>query len=157
MLGLRCSLEPGCSCEDESAAFRGLAGIGGEFLRAQAVRSLAPRGDAATTTAKNVGRVDLLMMIDNSPSMADKQLLVAATIPDLLQALANPSCIDLASGASMQPAAPSDDCPGGYQREFAPLTDLHVGVITSSLGGHGADICSADSPNFNPQQQDMGI
>jgi hypothetical protein len=29
----------------------------------------------------------------------------------------------------------------GTKREFAPVVDIHIGVITSSLGGHGSDAC----------------
>jgi hypothetical protein len=104
-----------------------------------------------------VGKIDLLFMIDNSRSMADKQEILALTIPDLVTSLVNPRCVD-ANGVSspMQPAGPSDPCPvAGTMREFAPITDLHIGIISSSIGGHGADACPnqenntcAPDPNF---------
>jgi hypothetical protein len=34
---------------------------------------------------------------------------------------------------------PQDPCPAGLTREFVPILDLHIGVITSSLGGFGAN------------------
>ncbi len=40
-----------------------------------------------------------------------------------------------------QPAKPADACPTGLVRAFAPMTDMHIGVISSSLGGHGSDSC----------------
>jgi hypothetical protein len=85
-------------------------------------------------------KIDLLLMIDNSRSMADKQLILAAAVPDLVQRLVNPPCVD-GSGVP-QPAGPLDPCPAGTKRTSAPVTDLHIGVVSSSLGGHGADACS---------------
>jgi hypothetical protein len=56
----------------------------------------------------------------------------------------------------MQPAGPVDPCPiPGTKREFEPVVDIHIGIISSSIGGHGADACPdvenntcAPSPNF---------
>src|SRR5690606_19195753 len=42
-------------------------------------------------------------------------------------------------------------------RDFAPVRDLRVAVVSSSLGGHGADSCSPASSTFNPQQNDRGL
>ncbi|HRI67738.1 MAG TPA: hypothetical protein PK156_26025, partial [Polyangium sp.] len=39
------------------------------------------------------------------------------------------------------PAGPLEPCPPGAKREFPPVLDIHLGVISSSLGGHGADSC----------------
>jgi hypothetical protein len=47
----------------------------------------------------------------------------------------------------------SDPCPVG-QREFAPIQDVHVGVLSTSLGGHGADTCSPASFFWDPTQND---
>jgi hypothetical protein len=89
-------------------------------------------------------RVDLLLAIDNSISMAEKSQLFAKTVPELVKRLVNPYCVST-NGVEAMPDAPDAPCPAGSQREFAPLTDLHVGVITSSLGSHGAsgakDVC----------------
>ena len=43
-------------------------------------------------------------------------------------------------------ATPTADCCAGFEREFAPLTDVDVGIISTSLGGHGGEVCS---PNFS--------
>jgi hypothetical protein len=95
---------------------------------------------------KEVDKVDLLLAIDNSISMAEKQELLAKTVPELVKRLVNPYCVSTAGGVVAQPASPDAACPAGSQREFEPLADLHVGVITSSLGSHGAagskDICA---------------
>ena len=87
-------------------------------------------------------KVDLLLMIDNSRSMADKQQILGAAVPDLVQRLANPPCVDGNGAPGPQPASPLDPCPAGTKRVSAPVLDIHIGVITSSLGGHGADACS---------------
>ncbi|MCC6525871.1 MAG: hypothetical protein IT373_24705 [Polyangiaceae bacterium] len=92
------------------------------------------------------GKVDLLVVIDNSRGMADKHSVLAATLPELVGALVNPRCLD-ASGLPVagQPATAADPCPAQSTRELRPVTDLHIGVISSSIGGHGADTCSAVS------------
>jgi hypothetical protein len=98
-------------------------------------------GGTHVTTAD---KVDLVLAIDNSRSMADKQKILAAALPDLVGALVNPKCIDQTTfqPSAMQPAGPMDPCPdAASKREQTPVLDIHIGVITSSLGGHGADAC----------------
>src|SRR3954471_10621780 len=41
-----------------------------------------------------VNKVDLLLMIDNSPSMGDKQQLLKSSLPLLLKLLISPICLD---------------------------------------------------------------
>lgn len=87
-------------------------------------------------------RVDLVLALDNSRSMADKQEILALAVPDLVQGLVNPPCIDPTGvQAPTQPANPTAACPMGLVRAFTPMTDIHFGVITSSIGGHGSDSC----------------
>lgn len=105
-----------------------------------------------------IDRVDLLLAIDSSTSMRDKQALLSLAVPDLVQGLVNPPCVD-ASGAPAEPAAkgPLDPCPEGAARPFEPILDVHVGVITSSLGAHGADACPTSGPGVaNPSNDDRG-
>jgi hypothetical protein len=68
------------------------------------------------TLPERITKIDLLFMIDNSPSMADKERILAQAIPELVHRLADPMSMN-------------------------PITDMHVGVISSSLGGHGAKVC----------------
>jgi hypothetical protein len=113
--------------------------------------------------SSSVDKVDLLLMIDNSRSMADKQQILAFAVPDLVASLVNPRCVD-ASGATTatQPSGPLAACPSGAHRIISPITDIHVGIVTSSLGGHGADTCSvtADTQSCpggpNPSNNDAG-
>jgi hypothetical protein len=97
----------------------------------------------ARVTTGGIDKIDLVLMIDNSRSMADKQLILGAAVPDLVRGLVNPRCVD-AQGqpGPAQPAGPLESCAAGTKREFPPIVDIHVGVVTSSLGGHGADVCA---------------
>ncbi|EYF05082.1 hypothetical protein [Chondromyces apiculatus] len=90
-------------------------------------------------------QLDLLLTIDNSRSMKEKQEILAAAIPRLLQGLTNPPCLDGAEApVAAQPAGPFDPCPAGSWRERLAYRDIHVGVISTSLGGHGSDSCQVE-------------
>ena len=101
--------------------------------------------DPAPATG-NATPVDLLLMVDNSRSMADKQAVLAANVSDLVGHFINPRCLD-PSGVTVadQPAGPSEPCPTGSERQFDPVVDMHVGVISSSIGGHGSDACTGQN------------
>jgi hypothetical protein len=71
-----------------------------------------------------VDKVDLLFMVDNSASMADKQSELTRRVPELIQALTDP-VKDPKTGK--KPKA---------------VHDIHVGVISSSLGDHGTGVCN---------------
>jgi hypothetical protein len=108
-----------------------------------------------------VEQMDVLFVIDNSPSMADKQQLLKDAIPTLVRRLANPLCVHT-EAAEIEIAVESVDtpCPDGYRREFDPIRDLHIGVITSSLGGHGGDLCAvigSDSEGQNDHAYLLGL
>ena len=111
-------------------------------------RPLGPVDPRTTSTVHerltqgSVDKIDLLLAIDNSKSMADKQAILALAVPDLVRGLLNPRCVDLAGApSSEQPAGPMEPCPAGTEREFEPVLDVHVGIISSSLGGHGGTYC----------------
>jgi hypothetical protein len=101
--------------------------------------SIPPHGPAQS--------VDLLFMIDNSASMGDKQSLLALAIPVLIQRLVTPDCVD-ANGNPIQGVVSDQNgnCAMG-KPEFAPVHDLHIGIVTSSLGGRGGDQCPASATN----------
>ncbi|MCC6214533.1 MAG: hypothetical protein IT376_06665 [Polyangiaceae bacterium] len=92
-----------------------------------------------------VPRLDLLLVVDNSISMADKQALLARAVPGLVRRLVAPRCVD-AEGRDLgdTPADPRVPCPSGA-REFQAVRDLHVGVISSSLGGYGGEVCDTSA------------
>jgi hypothetical protein len=99
-------------------------------------------GTTSVPPQNKVDKIDLVLAIDNSRSMADKQQILSYALTDLVASLVNPACRD-PNGVQppVQTASPTDPCPAGFARDFAPVTDIHIGVITSSLGGHGADAC----------------
>ncbi|MBX3187855.1 MAG: hypothetical protein KF819_12605 [Labilithrix sp.] len=94
-----------------------------------------------------IDKVDLLVMVDNSYSMADKQKILADAVPNLLQGLVQPKCVDKQTrapvGVAADPLEPEGrQCPAGSEPAFTPITDMHIGVISSSLGGMGGSLCS---------------
>ncbi|NUP13028.1 MAG: hypothetical protein HOW73_43870 [Polyangiaceae bacterium] len=92
-----------------------------------------------------VDKVDLLLVVDNSMSMADKQAILAPSVRRLITNLVNPPCAD-ANGplpTEDQPAGPYDACPAGSTRVSEPLDDLRIGIISSSLGDLGSGACGS--------------
>ena len=94
-------------------------------------------GPPVFTTAS---KLDLLFVVDNSISMADKQELLAASIPALVERLVKPWCTGVGD-----PVPPNEDgsCPVNTVHEYGAVEDLHVGVITSSLGSQGGQVCAS--------------
>ncbi len=114
-----------------------------------------PPFDAAPELVGQPDKVDLLFVIDNSLSMADKQVLFATALPDLVERLVNPNCRD-AEGKLEAPDG-AGQCAPGSALEFPPIADLHLGIITTSLGGSGAARdCTATSAESSEQKVDMG-
>jgi hypothetical protein len=85
-------------------------------------------------------------MIDNSLSMGQKHSLLAEALPVLMARLIEPRCLNAAGEAT-----DAQPCPSGYAPEFEAVRDIHVGIITSSLGHHGSnDVCSDASDGRTP-------
>ena len=84
--------------------------------------------------------VDLLLMIDNSSSMADKQETLASAVPQLLRQLVAPNCVDGAGNLVDPPEVAvlgvEKPCTQGSP-EFNPVNNIHIGIVSSSLGDHG--------------------
>jgi hypothetical protein len=72
-----------------------------------------------------VDKLDLLFVVDNSISMADKQSELARRLPDLIAAITNDP--------------------------DKRITDIHVGVISTSLGSQGTSACD---PGITNQHND---
>jgi hypothetical protein len=90
-----------------------------------------------------IDKVDVIVMVDNSSSMADKQRILADAVPDLVRGLVQPKCVDkktrAPSGKLADPLQPEGaQCAAGTEPAFTPITDMHIGVISSSLGGMGS-------------------
>ena len=96
--------------------------------------------------AQALDKIDLLLAIDNSASMADKQELFKDAVPALINALLAPDCTDGVTQVKPTGSGSTLECPSGYRFGFPPVHDLHIGIVTSSLGGGGAqDICEPGS------------
>jgi len=67
-------------------------------------------------------KVDLLIVVDNSSSMKDKQSELGRRIPELIEGLTKPA-VDPVTGRVSQ------------------VYDVHIGVISSSLGSYGTGAC----------------
>ena len=105
----------------------------------------------AQVKSQSLTKVDLLLAIDDSPSMADQG--VADQVAQMVSRLLSPRCVDRAiycstdaDCSSVGASATCDRsscvagtstlgvCPSGLQPEFTAVHDLHVGVVRSSLG-----------------------
>ncbi len=104
-----------------------------------------------------VDKIDMLFVIDNSISMADKQEILALALPDLVNRFVSPICVDENGNQVAHPDSANEDCPGGAAREFEPIDDIHIGVVTSSLGGYGApkDCIQTEGVENSEQAVDM--
>jgi hypothetical protein len=118
-----------------SAGTAGTAGAGGVAGTAGS----GGTGGGTTGGAGAVGKIDVLVMVDNSSSMADKQAILSDAIPQLVKRLVNPGCIN--ADGTYNSDWNGTACPTGAIRDFDPVTDIHIGIISSSLGGHGANVC----------------
>jgi len=89
--------------------------------------------------------------------MADKQEIVALAIPDLVSRLVDPVCVDPVTRAQVGLRSPSGTCATGVV-DFVPVQDIHIGIITSSLGGHGTTgVCDQpDGRKTFPHNDDRG-
>jgi hypothetical protein len=95
-----------------------------------------------TTVVENqtIDKIDILFDIDNSASMGDKQDYLTAAIPDLVNRLINPDCISPTGQTDGQ--STNGTCANSADTlEFAPVHDLHLGIVSSSLGPRGGDVC----------------
>jgi len=110
----------------------------------------APDESAPDESAPDAGGggprpLDLLFVVDNSISMADKQALLGQ-VANVLDRFVRPVCVD-ASGNQFPPPAPDADCAAGQRRQFPPVEDVHLGVISTSIGDGGANVACPE-PGF---------
>jgi hypothetical protein len=139
-----------------------LGGLSACEGRAEVPSSIADAGsDASHTQLPDAGpgpiesasKIDLLLVVDNTASLDLSHELLAQTLPYLLRRLVRPPCVNGLGNVVADPADVSAPCAVGV-RDFAPITDFHVALVTTSLGGHGADTCSPTGPAWNPTQND---
>jgi hypothetical protein len=92
-------------------------------------------------------------MVDNSASMSDKQALLALAVPDLINRLVSPNCVDALTGGLTLGPSTAGSCAAypNSKLEFPAVHDMHIGVVTSSLGSRGGDECPDNQINpVNP-------
>ncbi len=141
------------ACDSTTTSVGGISGGGGSGAGST---SSSTGGGGSTSDPLYVDKVDILIAVDNSRSMADKQGFLAYAMADLLQNLVNPTCIDPGGQpATIQPGSGIDPCPEGTTREFSAMNDIHIGVISSSLGGHGSDACAVGADPTTSTNNDM--
>jgi len=147
-LGIR-ALKRAAQLAAASLTIAGVGAVGGCLSRP--IEPVDPRTTSVVVerlTQSGVNKIDLVLVVDNSASMADKQKILALAIPDLIIGLVNPKCLDDKTGApaATQPSGPTVACPMGSTREFPPVEDIHIGLLSSSLGTFGADGCPDKPP-----------
>ncbi|MBK8254765.1 MAG: hypothetical protein IPK82_19155 [Polyangiaceae bacterium] len=130
----------------------GLLGCGGDVVVQQTGGTAGSGGATGTTYTdtfappSKTNKVDVLLAIDNSRAMGDKQTILSLAVPDLVTRLVNPPCLDGSGNLASVPTGPLEACPPGTFREFNPILDIHIGIVSSSLGGHGSDACAVSPP-----------
>ncbi|MBK8253274.1 MAG: hypothetical protein IPK82_11485 [Polyangiaceae bacterium] len=111
--------------------------------------------DSSKPEDLKASKIDLLLVVDNSRNVEVVQDLLAQTLPYLMGRFIRPACVNGLGNIVAVTDTPDEPCPVG-KREMAPVTDVHIGVLSTSLGGHGADICSPKSPSYDAIQDDKG-
>jgi hypothetical protein len=130
----------------------GIALVGGSVAPAclsRPLETIEPKNTVTITEARlhsKIDKIDLLLAIDDSSSMSDKQKILAVAVPDLVEGLVNPPCRD-AEGAPVATPDPLAECPAGTRREFEPVLDIHIGIISSNLGSRGSEWASGCAVN----------
>ncbi|HEY6459308.1 MAG TPA: hypothetical protein VIY73_04130, partial [Polyangiaceae bacterium] len=118
----------------------------------------AGEGGSAEPPLLTTGKLDLLFVIDNTSQMVGVTDYLQASVPALFDRLLNPECLD--GGGNVLGPSSGGACATG-QLEFAPVADIHVGIVTSSLGGRGGDQCNPTATNpanpaLNAHNDDRG-
>ncbi len=108
----------------------GLLFVGGAQRGCFGYESVPPEDEVAdpgdTTWVPLPGAVDLLVVVDNSNSMAQEQANLADSFSTLVSGLVSPPDLD------------GDGAP-----DYPPVTDLHVGIVSTDMGtgGYAVQTC----------------
>ncbi|MEO8800864.1 MAG: hypothetical protein ABI551_23435, partial [Polyangiaceae bacterium] len=156
-----------CRAAASTVLLTTVIGIASGGCLSRPVTSLEPTiKDYFTTSLRqsSIDKVDILFDIDNSASMGDKEKFLSQAVPDFLSRLLAPYCVDeqgktlTGSDGKILKSDKNGTCAQG-QPEFKPVHDMHIGVVTSSLGARGGDVqgCedspTAENPNGNPNDR----
>jgi len=82
--------------------------------------------------------------------MADKQALLKDAVPDLVRRLVNPRCVDPQNPSRVVGTSTGGVCVVGAL-EFPSVHDLHIGVVSSALGGRGGNACGPAKNLLHPE------
>jgi hypothetical protein len=133
----------------QTAAVAGLFTLGLGSVASGCLNRPLDRVDPRTTSTvverllqTGVDKIDILLAIDNSISMGDKQQILAAAVPVLVERLVEPRCVDDAGAPTGQNVDAAGECPDGSKPEFPPIRDINVGIISSSLGDLTSGACT---------------
>jgi hypothetical protein len=136
----------------QSAAVAGLFTLGLGSVASGCLNRPLDRVDPRTTSTvvekliqTGVDKIDILLAIDNSISMGDKQQILADAVPVLVSRLVEPRCVDDDNNPTGQNVDPAGECPDGSKPEFPPIRDINVGIISSSLGDLTSGACASGS------------
>ncbi|WP_438022289.1 hypothetical protein [Sorangium sp. So ce233] len=152
-----CQVDVSLGGADASSGVGGSGGTGGldspVSVSSTSITTGAGGGGGWDPPEFTPDKVDLLFVVDNSASMADKQELLRLALADFVSGITNPTCVDPAGEPLRdQPRSGLSACPEGSSRVRTPVHDMHIGVISSSLGGHGAGTCPRST---SPSNADM--
>jgi hypothetical protein len=122
-------------------AVLGVGGVGAGCLDRPVTASGATTKTnfTASVVQNAIDKVDILFDIDNSASMGDKQAFLAAAVPDLVTRLVQPNCVmvDTTTGVSTVVGLSNNGSCTSGTIEFPPVHNMHLGIISSSLGTRG--------------------
>lgn len=110
-------------------------------------------GPPPVTKPGPASSLDVLFVVDNGFTAGAAQRIMAQAIPYMVDRLVNPRCVNGRGQIVDAPPNLETPCEVGI-RDFAPQTDIHFGVVSSSIGGHGADICSPVASDYDVTQDD---
>jgi hypothetical protein len=102
-------------------------------------------GGVASRPSLKIDKLDLLFMIDNSASMGDKQVYLEQAVPELIAQLIAPECVDASGNPTGGKSDVNGNCPAGGSPVFPPVHDMHIGIVSSSLGPRLGDQTSQGS------------
>lgn len=122
-------------CDDSVGGESGEDGTGG--------------GGDTIVPPQSIDALDLLLVVDSSGSMSDKQAFLAGSIRPFLERIRSPRCVDAAHAPIAAQPAQGAACPDGSVREFTPDVTVHIGLISSSLGSGTSTVCDPAQAGFN--------
>ena len=100
------------------------------------VTPVSQSGVSITIANQGIDKVDLLVMMDNSNSMANNQSHIMAELGPMISQLTSPNCTSTSNPAqhTCNPSDPSD------HPAYPAVRDMHVAIVSSDLGTIGSTV-----------------